>query len=119
MNNDLGGALPPSVIEFVQAHVRSLLSWDIIMFLVRNPDAVLDIEGLAERLGRREEEIETEVAGLAGSGLLISHGGLVRLSGSEPMRQAAQEFAYACEDRSERLSLIAIVLKRLSEEALG
>lgn len=119
MTNDLGGALSPSVIEFVQTHVRSLLAWDIIMFLVRNPDAVLDMEGLAERLGRREEELEVEVASLVSGGLLLERGGLVRFSDSPRVHSAAREFADACEDRSQRLSLIAIVLKRLSEEALG
>ena len=117
MTNGLGGTLSPSVIEFVEAHVGSLLSWDIVVFFARNADAVLDVEGLADRLGRREEEVESEVAQLVSSGLISEHGGLLRYAPSEAVRAAASAFVVACEDRESRLALIAIVLKRLSEAA--
>jgi len=39
---DLEGVLGPSVMQFVENNIRSLLTWDILVFFHRNPDAVLD-----------------------------------------------------------------------------
>jgi len=61
---DLEGVLGPSVIQFVESHVASLLTWDILVYFDRNPDAAVDVESLAGRLGRRTEEVAPEVAQL-------------------------------------------------------
>ena len=34
-------------MNFVDSYVRSLLTWDVLVFFHRNPDAVLDLDGLA------------------------------------------------------------------------
>lgn len=104
-----------SVIEFVQRHVNSLLAWDIVVFYHRNPDAVLDIAGLASRLGRRVDEIDPEIRHLCDSRILNSAGGLIRYRPAAHLSDQVADFVESCQDRGKRLALIALVLHRISE----
>jgi hypothetical protein len=108
------GVLGPSVTKFVEEHVRSLLSWDILVFFDRNPDAVLDETGLAGRLGRRPEELGPEVESLCDARILQCAGGLIRYKPTPELREQVGEFVEACQDRGRRLALIALVLQRIS-----
>ena len=110
---DLEGVLGPSVTQFVERHVTSLLAWDILVFFHRNPDAVLDNAGLAARLGRRAEEVAPEVDSLCESQILQCAGGLIRYRPEGEVKQQVGEFVEACQDRGRRLALIALVLHRI------
>lgn len=110
---DLEGVLGPSVTQFVERHVRSLLAWDILVFFHRNPDAVLDSQGLASRLGRRVEEVDPEIEALCEGRILSCAGGLIRYQPTPEMRQQVGSFVEACQDRGRRLALIALVLHRI------
>lgn len=101
-------------MEFVDQHVRSLLTWDILVFFHRNPDAVLDIEGLASRLGRRTEELEPEVDALCDGKVLARAGGLIRYKPTAEMRETVARFVESCQDRGRRLALIALVLHKIN-----
>ena len=114
---DLEGVLGPSVMHFVEQHVRSLLAWDIIVFFHRNPMAVLDAAGLASRLGRRVEEVEPEVDDLCGGGILNCTGGLIRYDPTPPLKAQVGEFVSACQDRGRRLALIALVLHGIGKNS--
>ena len=107
---DLEGTLGPTVTQFVERHVRTLLAWDIVVFFHRNPDAVLDAPGLATRLGRRTDEVEPEIEGLCDGRILQRAGGLIRYKPSKDLDSQIGEFVEACQDRSRRLALIALVL---------
>jgi hypothetical protein len=107
---DLEGVLGPSVMQFVERHVRSLLAWDILVFFHRNPDAVLDAAGLASRLGRRVEEVEPEIDALCDGRILQCAGGLIRYKPTPELREQVGAFVEACQDRGRRLALIALVL---------
>lgn len=111
------GVLGPSVMEFVDHHVRSLLTWDILVFFHRNPEAVLDPAGLASRLGRRLEELEPEIDSLCAGGILQCAGGLVRYKPSPELRETVGGFVEACQDRGRRLALIALVLHKINPQA--
>ncbi|MBN2247081.1 MAG: hypothetical protein JW733_00130 [Coriobacteriia bacterium] len=95
-------------------HVRSLLTWDILVFFHRNPDAVLDIEGLASRLGRRADELEPEVSALCDGRILAFAGGLIRYKPAAEMRDTIGRFVESCQDRGRRLALIALVLHKIN-----
>jgi hypothetical protein len=110
---DLEGVLGPTVIAFVERHVSSLLAWDILVFFHRNPDAVLDVAGLAARLGRKVDEVEPEVEILADGRILQYAGGLIRYRPTPELRLQVGEFVDACQDRGRRLALIALVLHRI------
>lgn len=112
---DLEGVLGPSVMQFVERHVRSLLAWDIIVFFHRNPEAVLDAAGLAARLGRREEELEPELELLSAARILQIAGGLIRYRPAREMHSQISAFVDACQDRGRRLALIALVLHRIGK----
>lgn len=112
---DLEGVLGPSVTQFVERHVRSLLAWDIIVFFHRNPEAVLDAAGLAARLGRREEELQPELEMLTSAHILQYAGGLIRYRPASDMHGQITGFVDACQDRGRRLALIALVLHRIGK----
>lgn len=101
-------------MEFVDQHVRSLLTWDILVFFHRNPDAVLDVEGLASRLGRRADELEPEIEALCSGRILTFAGGLIRYKPSVEMRETIARFVESCQDRGRRLALIALVLHKIN-----
>jgi len=116
---DLEGVLGPAVMEFVDQHVRSLLTWDVLVFFHRNPDAVLDLDGLASRLGRRSEELQPEVESLCDGRILSRAGGLIRYKPSTEMRETVARFVESCQDRGRRLALIALVLHKINPGASG
>jgi hypothetical protein len=115
---DLEGVLGPRVIDFVSHHVRSLLAWDILIFFDRNPDAVLDVEELSRRLGRRPAEVGPEVELLTEARILDSGNGVVRYAPTDDLRTSVGDFAVACQDRNRRLALIALVLQRIGRTPL-
>jgi len=114
---DLEGVLGPTVTQFVERHVRSLLAWDILVFFHRNPDAVLDAAGLASRLGRHAEEVEPEIEVLCDGRILQCAGGLIRYKPTSELREQAGDFVQACQDRGRRLALIALVLHRIGRNS--
>ena len=112
---DLEGILGPTVTQFVELHVRSLLAWDIIVFFHRNPAAVLDAPGLATRLGRRVDEVEPEIQTLCDGRILQRAGGLIRYKPTKELHGQIGAFVDACQDRGRRLALIALVLPRIGK----
>ena len=113
---DLEGVLGPSIMQFVERHVRSLLTWDILVFFHRNPDAVLDPAGLASRLGRRIEELEPEIDALCDGRILQCAGGLIRYRPTPELKETVGGFVEACQDRGRRLALIALVLHKINPQ---
>jgi hypothetical protein len=111
--DEFEGVLSPLVARFVERHVRSLLTWDILVFFHRNPDAVLDLEGLAARLGRPADDIRPEIDGLCHDKVLQLAGGLIRFRPDADLRAEIAAFVQACQDRGQRLALIALVLHRI------
>jgi hypothetical protein len=109
---ELEGVLGPSIMKFVEQYVRSLLTWDILVFFHRNPDAVLDLEGLASRLGRRIEELQPEIDELCKDKILQC--ALIRYRPSPELRETVGKFVEACQERGRRLALIALVLHKIN-----
>jgi hypothetical protein len=107
---DLEGVLGPSVTQFVESHVRSLLAWDILVFFHRNPDTALDAATLADRLGRRAEEVEPEIESLCRGQVLVCEDDVVQYHPTPELREQVGLFVEACQDRGRRLALIALVL---------
>jgi len=112
---DLQGVLGPSVTQFVESHVRSLLAWDILVYFHRNPDSVLSAVDLADRLGRRAEEVEPEIDSLCDGQILNCDGGVIRYEPTPELREQAGQFVDACQDRGRRLALIALVLHSIGK----
>jgi hypothetical protein len=111
--NEFEGVLGPSVVDFVDRHVRSLLTWDILLFFHRNPDAELDVESLGSRLGRKDDELKPEIDQLCSDGLLGVSDGSVRYCPDPELRTTVGRFADASQERSRRLALLALVLQKI------
>lgn len=114
---ELEGVLGPAIMDFVDSYVRSLLTWDVLVFFHRNPEAVLDLEGLASRLGRRVGELQPEIDELCEDRILQCAGGLIRYRPTPEMRETICKFVDACQERGRRLALIALVLHKISPPA--
>jgi len=112
--NELEDVLGLPITRFVDQHVRSLLTWDVLVFFHRTPDAVLDVDGLATRLGRRVEELQPEVQELCRDRILECSGGLVRYRPDAELRETVESFVAACQERGRRLALIALVLHKIN-----
>jgi len=112
--NELEDVLGLPITRFVDQHVRSLLTWDLLVFFHRTPGAVLDIEALASRLGRRVEELQPEIEELCRDRVLESSGGLIRYHPDAELRETIQSFVAACQERGRRLALIALVLHKIN-----
>ena len=108
-----GGLLEPGLSRFVDAHVRSLVGWEILLFFHKHPDAVLDVPSLASRLGRRQDDIAEDVDSLCRSDILSCKGGLVRFAAAGDTGRDVERFAAACSDRAMRMALVAQVLERI------
>jgi hypothetical protein len=112
--NELEDVLGLAVTRFVDRHVRSLLTWDLLVFFHRNQDAVLDAEGLATRLGRHVDDLQGEIDDLCRDGILQCAGGLVRYRPDPQAREEVAGFVNACQERGRRLALIALVLHKIN-----
>lgn len=112
--NDLEDVLGLPITRFVDRHVRSLLTWDLLVFFHRTPEAVLDVESLAVRLGRRVEELQPEIEELRRERVLESSAGLVRYRPDPEMHATIEDFVAACQERGRRLALIALVLHKIN-----
>lgn len=116
---DLEGVLGPSVMRFVETHVRSLLTWDILVYFHNNPDEAVDQASLALRLGRRPEELAPEVEALCACDILHCERGQVHYSPPPETRETIGAFVDACQDRGRRLALIALVLHKIAPQGQG
>ena len=110
---EVEGVLGPDVIRFVDDYVRSLLAWDILVYFHRNPGSALDTPDLAVRLGRRIEEVQPELDALCGGQILACENGVVQYMPTPEQAAHVDEFVRACQDRSRRLALIALVLQSI------
>lgn len=111
--NGSGGVLEPGLSRFVDLHVNSLVGWEIVLFFHAHPAAVLDLPALADRLGRRVDDIHDDVGALERSGIVSCRGGLVRYAAPDDIGTQVDRFADACSDRSMRIALVAQVLGRI------
>lgn len=111
---DLEGVLGPAVKQFVEEHVRSLLTWDVLVYFHKNPDDAIQSDVLALRLGRRPEELATEVDALCACDILRCEDGLVHYDPPPETRETIGAFVDACQDRGRRLALIALVLQKIT-----
>ena len=112
--NELEDVLGLPITRFVDQHVRSLLTWDLLVFFHRTPGAVLDIDALASRLGRRVGELQPEIEELCRERVLESSGGLIRYHPDGELRETIESFVAACQERGRRLALIALVLHKIN-----
>lgn len=71
------------VKQFISDVVNSLVMWDLLVFLGKNPGTVDNAEGMAKRLGRRKEDIAVCLEALAQENVLEKWG---------PKREAVYAF---------------------------
>lgn len=105
--------MDPGLARFVDAHVRTLLAWEILLFFQKHPSAVLDKRALAARVGRRPDDLDDDLEQLCRSDILSNAGGLIRYKPSAEIVRSVDRFADACTDKRMRLALVAAVLEKI------
>jgi len=115
--NGRDGTLDAGLARFVDHHVRSLVSWEILVFFDAHRGAVLDEPGLAKRLGRRASDVSADVDALCRTGVLQCGGGLIRFTGDAEVAGLVGRFAAACQDPAARKEILGRILPRLDAAA--
>ena len=99
------------VSDFVEAHVHTLATWDLLIFFHTHPDTDLHAEDVARRIGRRALDLEPEIDLLCRDGVLSRRGEMIWYHPDPELRQAIEAFAAACRERGRRMEFIAQVLR--------
>jgi hypothetical protein len=106
------GFVEPTVLQFVERHVTSLLTWDVIMYFANNPDTVVDHSTLSFDLRRRPNEIRPVIDELCESHILAHNGDGVHYAPDPMLSDQISKFADASKDRDQRLAIVTFVLQR-------
>jgi hypothetical protein len=107
------GTLDAALARFVDAHVRSLVSWEILVFFDSHRGAVLDESALAKRLGRRPADITADVDALCRGKVLECGGGLIRFGPDPETGHEVGRFAAAGATTSMRRQILGRILPRI------
>lgn len=117
--DDYLGSGDPGVDEFVDVHISSFASWDVVVYFEHNAEASLDLGELSKRLGRKEFEIEFVLCGLAEGGLVrgaTGPDGIARysLSPDPAVHKVVTRFVELAKVRELRLDFVRRVLAGMS-----
>lgn len=100
---------------FIDEHVTSFSKWDLLAYFASRPEPPQTPHALAERLARREADIQAACEELAHGGILTKTQGIIGASYSltpDPrMRRLVESFAVSTRARDTRLQVLAHLLK--------
>lgn len=106
--------------EFLNKYIVSFIAWDIIVFFARNPGAFDTSEGIARRLGRKDEEVQKELKYLSKISFLTSRktdeGEVYFLASNTENRKFLDDFLLKMDNRIFRLKLLSRLLKKRTQQ---
>jgi len=107
--------MDPTLLDFLQTKVTSFVKWDLVRFFHDNPHTTDTAENIARYAGRDVEQIRTELAELADSGILEENllGNMVvySLAMDPDIRTQLDLFAQASGDRQFRIKAIYYIIR--------
>jgi hypothetical protein len=117
MELDLTGRLmadmDPRLLEFLK--VNSFVKWDLVRFFYDNPHTTDTAYNIARYAGRSVDTIKTELAELAGDGVLEENqlGDMVvySLAPDPEIRELLEQFVKASDDRQFRVKAIYHIIR--------
>ncbi len=101
--------------EFIAAHVKSFVRWDLVVLFSREPGLSGDVELMAARMGRGVEELQDALDGLVQEGTVAK---TERAAGhpvytlTDSHVGAARDFVESLEDREKRLAILTYVVRQ-------
>ncbi len=105
--------MDPGLARFVDAHVRTLLAWEISSSS-RSTRRPCWTRGHSRReWARRPDDLDDDLEQLCRSDILSNAGGLIRYKPSAEIVRSVDRFADACTDKRMRLALVAAVLEKI------
>lgn len=105
------------ILEFVEKYIDTFAAWDLLRYFHENPLYEHSISEIALEIGRKESSITEPLYRLVELGLVSSEG----MAGEEPLykyaapaefRWSMEKFLDATRDRTNRLAVVSIVLKK-------
>jgi hypothetical protein len=119
MDRDLVGRLmadmDAELLTFLRAKVNTFVKWDLIHFFYENMHATDTAENIARYAGRNVETTRTELAELAGQGVLVENRlgdmTIYSLSNDPHVRDLIRRFVEASDDRQFRVKAIYHIIR--------
>lgn len=112
--------------EFIVEYLDTFCTWDVLVFLANNPDAVNAAGEIAALVGRPVDDVSVCMNDLAARGLVAvdaTPGGAgvlrYRLVDDEARRAVLRRFAAGQEDRMVRMEALRHVMARAQERPGG
>jgi hypothetical protein len=108
-----------AVDDFVDRCVTSFASWDLIIYMMKNPDICATRARLAALLGRHESDMVHALDLLVSEGVLDTRGdadgqGCFALTTDDETRDLVRRFIRLAERREHRLEYVRRVLAHIS-----
>lgn len=108
-----------AVDEFVDRCVTSFAAWDLVIYLVRNPEVSVTRARLAQVLGRQQADMALALGTLVREGVAVEsedHEGvlLFAMTSDEDVRDLVRRFLSMSERREHRLEFVRRVLSHIS-----
>jgi len=108
----------PAVDEFVDRCVTSFAAWDLIIYLMRNPETCATEARLAQLLGRQNSDMARALALLAGEGVVVESddegGAYFALTSDDETRDVMRRFIRLSARREHRLEYVRRVLAHIN-----
>lgn len=100
---------------FVNNYVDTFVAWDLLALYHKNPRLKDTVSQLAQRLGRKEEDVEDGVKQLTKKGILTAVQSASPLYTYDPpaeLRQKIDKFVAALDVRETRLLILSLILQK-------
>jgi hypothetical protein len=109
----------PAVDDFVDRCVTSFAAWDLIIYLMRNPETCAATSRLAQLLGRQDSDMARALSLLEREGVVLErdddHGDTCfALTSEEEMRDVMRRFIRLSARREHRLEYVRRVLAHIN-----
>lgn len=106
--------LDEELIFFIENYVDSFVKWDVIAFFCLNPETVGVAVDIANRLGRKESDVEEALEELVQKKLLKKRNDEDVVYAYAPTPEVARQvklFVECIADREKRLKILAKILR--------
>lgn len=102
--------------DFLERHVDSFITWDLLVFFYNNPTAAETGENLASRLGRQESDLLPSLQSMVDNDILKLKKNCSKTVYSyapdSKLQKKIEEFVEALESRDKRLAVLTHVLQK-------
>lgn len=101
--------------KFIEKHVNSFIKWDLLVFFHENPGAADTATSLANRLGRRPEDVRKALDEFGEGGILTTQADdpnvIYQYQPSPKIQPLIEAFIKSLDSREKRLQILTKLLR--------